>query len=66
LLDVYDFHEHIFDEEDPRTYSEMGQMQARSIHASAPTPSLNMNIQHSKNIFASVDIWYRVSALEDG
>ena len=62
LLGVYDFHEQILDEEDPRTYPELGKMQARSMSAPAPAPSLNMDIQHSKNIFASVDIWYRVSA----
>lgn len=63
LLGVYDFIENAFDEErPPMPYQamEMG-MAAR---AKTPTePTLNMDIQHSKTIHVTVDIWYRVSSL---
>ena len=39
------------------------EMKARA--AVADQPSLNMEIQHSKTIQVNVDIWYRVSDLED-
>ena len=59
LLGVYDFMENTFDEP-PVAYQamEMG-MAARA--KTAPEPSLNMDIQHSKTIQVHVDIWYRVS-----
>ena len=63
LLGVYDFMENTFDEERPPMpfqAMEMGMQKARA--ASAPEPSLNMDIQHSKTIHVNVDIWYRVSS----
>jgi hypothetical protein len=38
-------------------------MKARS--APADEPSLGMDIQHSKTIQVQVDLWYRVSGLQD-
>ena len=64
LLGVYEFMENAFDEERPPMpfqAMEMG-MKAR---AAADQPSLNMDIQHSKTIQVSVDIWYRVSELQN-
>lgn len=60
LLGVYDFMENNFDEERPPMPFQAMEMKARA--ASAPEPSLGMEIQHSKTITVNVDIWYRVSA----
>ena len=63
LLGVYDFMENTYDEERPPMpfqAMEMGMQKTRA--ASAPEPSLNMDIQHSKTIHVNVDIWYRVSS----
>lgn len=60
LLGVYDFMENTFDEERPPMPFQAMEMKART--ASAPEPSLGMEVRHSKTIHASVDIWYRVSA----
>ena len=65
LLGVYDFLENTFDQERPPMpfqAMEAGMLKAR---ASVEPPSLNMEIQHSKTIQVNVDIWYRVSDLED-
>ena len=64
LLGVYEFMENTFDEERPPMpfqAMEMG-MKAR---AAADQPSLNMDIQHSKTIQVNVDIWYRVSEIQN-
>jgi hypothetical protein len=37
-------------------------MEMRSLGAVADQPSLSMEIQHSKTIQVTVDIWYRVSS----
>ena len=61
LLGVYDFMENAYDEERPIPYP----MQAMAMKARAEMadePSLNMEVQHSKTIHVSVDIWYRVSS----
>ncbi len=61
LLGVYDFIENAYDEEAPIQF----QAQAVMMKARGPAPaepSLGMDIQHSKTINVSVDIWYRVSA----
>ena len=62
LLGVYDFIENMYDEERPyqQFAAQAAPMKARG--AVAAEPSLSMNIQHSKTIIVSVDIWYRVSA----
>lgn len=60
LLGVYDFMENNFDEEKPPMPFQAMEMKARA--ASAPEPSLGMEIQHSKTVTVNVDIWYRVSA----
>jgi uncharacterized protein YggE len=61
LLGVYDFMENTFDEERPPMPFQAMEMGMKARAASAPEPSLGMEIQHSKSIHASVDIWYRVS-----
>jgi uncharacterized protein YggE len=62
LLGVYDFIENAFDEETPIPFQ--AQVMRMKSHAeAADEPSLNMDIQHSKTIQVTVDIWYRVSAL---
>ena len=63
LLGVYDFMENSFDEERPPMPFQAMEMKARA--AVAEQPSLNMEIQHSKTVQVNVDIWYRVSDLED-
>lgn len=60
LLGVYDFMENAYDEERPPMPFQAMEMKARA--ASAPEPSLGMEVQHSKTVTVSVDIWYRVSA----
>jgi uncharacterized protein YggE len=60
LLGVFDFMENTFDEEMPPMPYRAMEMKARA--ASAPEPSLGMEVQHSKTVTVSVDIWYRVSA----
>lgn len=60
LLGVYDFMENTYDEERPPMHFQAMEMKARA--ASAPEPSLGMEIQHSKTVTVTVDIWYRVSA----
>jgi uncharacterized protein YggE len=63
LLGVYDFIENAFDEErPPMPYQAMEMGMAARAKTSAE-PSLNMDIQHSKTVHVSVDIWYRVSSL---
>jgi len=63
LLGVYDLIENIYDEEMPfPQFAERGAMQMKARGAAAPEPSLGMDIQHSKTVIISVDIWYRVSA----
>ena len=63
LLGVYDFMENTYDEERPPMPYQAKAMEMRSLGAVADQPSLNMEIQHSKTIHVSVDIWYRVSSL---
>jgi uncharacterized protein YggE len=59
LLGVYDLIENVYDEEAAMPF----QAQAKAVFRSAPEePSLGMDVQHSKTIHATVDIWYRVSA----
>ena len=62
LLGVYDFIENIYDEEMPYPQFAAQAMSMKSRGAATPEPSLGMDIQHSKTINVSVDIWYRVSA----
>jgi uncharacterized protein YggE len=60
LLGVYDLVENTYDEErPPMPFQAMEMGKAR---AAAPGPSLGMEVQHSKTVHVSVDIWYRVSA----
>jgi uncharacterized protein YggE len=61
LLGVYDFIENAFDEERPIPFQAQAVMM-KSRAAAAEAPSLEMDIQHSKTIQVSVDIWYRVSS----
>ncbi len=60
LLGVYDFIENAYDEEAPAIFQPQALAMKRSV-ASAPEPSLGMDIQHNKTIHVNVDIWYRVS-----
>jgi uncharacterized protein YggE len=61
LLGVYDFMENAYDEERPPMPFQAKEMAMRSLGAVADQHSLSMEIQHSKTIYANVDIWYRVS-----
>ena len=62
LLGVYDLIENIYDEEMPYPQFAAQAMPMRAMSKAAPEPSLGMDIQHSKTVIVSVDIWYRVSA----
>src|SRR5574339_634550 len=59
LLGVYDFMENTFDEERPPMPFQAMEMSMKSRAPVPDQPSLNMDIQHSKNIHVNVDIWYR-------
>ncbi len=61
LLGVYDLIENVYDEEMPYPQFAAQAMPMRSMAKAAPEPSLGMDIQHSKTVIVSVDIWYRVS-----
>jgi uncharacterized protein YggE len=61
LLGVYDFIENLYDEDMPYPQFAAMEMGMKARAASTPEPSLGMDIQHSKTIRVSVDIWYRVS-----
>jgi uncharacterized protein YggE len=63
LLGVYDFMENTFDEERPPMPFQAKAMEMRSLGAVADQPSLSMEVQHSKTVHVSVEIWYRVSSL---
>ncbi len=63
LLGIYDFVESSFDEERPPMPYQAMEMKARA--AVAEQPNLNMDIQHSKTVQVNVEIWYRVSDMED-
>ena len=65
LLGVYDFMENTFDEERPPMPYQAMEMSVKARAAVADEPSLNMEVQHSKTIHVSVEIWYRISDLED-
>ena len=60
LLGVYDFIENAYDEEAPMPFQAQAVMM-KSRSTAPAEPSLGMDIQHSKTINVSVDIWYRVS-----
>jgi uncharacterized protein YggE len=62
LLGIYDFIENVYDEEMPFPQFAAHAAPMRAMAKGAPEPSLGMDIQHSKTIHVSVDIWYRVSA----
>ncbi len=62
LLGVYEFMENAYDEERPPMPFQAMEMSLKSRAASADSPSLDMEIQHSKTIHVNVDIWYRVSS----
>ena len=63
LLGVYDFIENMFDEETPARMFQPQMMKQAATRGGGgvPEPSLGMDVQHSKTIHISVDIWYRVS-----
>jgi uncharacterized protein YggE len=63
LLGVYDFMENTYDEERPPMPFQAKAMEMRALGAVADQPSLSMDVQHSKTVHVSVDIWYRVSSL---
>jgi hypothetical protein len=62
LLGVYDFVENTFDEERPMPQFAVQAAPKAARGMPGPEPSLGMDIQHSKTVTVSVDIWYRVSA----
>ncbi len=63
LLGVYDFIENMFDEDTPARMFQPQMMKQTATRGGGPVPepSLGMDVQHSKTIHISVDIWYRVS-----
>lgn len=62
LLGVYDFTENAYDEERPVPMPMQAMMmKSRSAEMAADAPSLDMDIQHSKTIHVTLEIWYRVS-----
>ena len=61
LLGVYDFIENAYDHEVPPVHFAAQSVAKSSAVRSAPAPSLSMEIQHSKTINVTVDVWYRVS-----
>lgn len=61
LLGVYEFMENTHDEERPPMPFQAVEM-GRKMAVAVDQPSLSMEIQHSKTIYVSVDIWYRVSS----
>ena len=63
LLGVYDFIENAFDEERPPMPYQAMEMAPMARAKGPAEPSLSMDIQHSKTIHVTVDIWYRVSAI---
>ena len=65
LLGVYDFMENTFDEERPPMPFQAMELSMKARAMAPEEPSLNMEIQHSKTVQVNVDIWYRVSDLED-
>ena len=63
LIGVYDFLETPMDDEAPRF-----QAQSAPVFRGAPAPAeqgLGMDIQHTKTLHMRVNIWYRVSELQD-
>ena len=63
LLGVYDFIENAFDEErPPMPFQAMEMAPMARAKGAVEQPSLSMDIQHSKTIHVTVDIWYRVSS----
>ncbi|HEU0294839.1 MAG TPA: SIMPL domain-containing protein [Anaerolineales bacterium] len=63
ILGVYDLIENQFDEEMPyQPFAAQAVMPKRALGITPPEPSLGMDIQHSKTVQVSVDIWYRVSS----
>jgi uncharacterized protein YggE len=63
LLGIYDFIENAYDEERPVPMPMQAMMmKSRAAEMAADTPSLDMDIQHSKTIHVNLEIWYRVSA----
>src|SRR5919109_2236639 len=62
LLGVYDFMVNTYDEERPPMPFQAKAMEMRALGAVADQPSLNMEVQHSKTVHVSVDIWYKVSS----
>jgi uncharacterized protein YggE len=66
LLGIYDFMENNFDEERPPMPFMAQAVGFKSRDRGMPEePGLGMEIQHSKTIHTSVDIWYRVSPFEE-
>jgi len=61
LLGVYDLIENQYDEEMPFPHF-AAQAMPRAMGKAAAEPSLSMDIQHSKTINVSIEIWYRISA----
>jgi uncharacterized protein YggE len=65
LLGVYEFMENAFDEERPPMPFQAMEMSMKARSAPSAEPSLGMDIQHSKTIQVHVDLWYRVSGLQN-
>lgn len=63
LLGIYDFIESAYDEERPPMQFQAMEMGMATRAKGPAEPSLQMDVQHSKTIHVTVDIWYRVSSL---
>ncbi len=63
LLGVWDFSENMSDEEMPipHIYPAQARAAKSAFAAGGAEPSLGMDIQHSKTVTVSVEVWYRVS-----
>src|ERR1700752_622846 len=61
LLGIYDFIENAYDEERPVPMPVQAMMMKSRAEMAADAPSLDMDIQHSKTIHVTLEIWYRVS-----
>ncbi len=63
LLGIYDLAENSYDEEPPMPFQARAMMM-KADAAPASEPSLGMDVQHTKTIHVTVEVWYRVSEFQ--
>jgi len=61
LLGVYDFIENYLDEEPPLPHFQAQPAARSSGFANNASPTLGMDIHHTKSVQVNIDIWFRVS-----